>query len=73
MLRLIRFARISLSPGEEKTVTFSLDDRCFTLFTEDGKEELVHGTFKMYAGGSLPTVRSLELGAAPFVNTEISV
>lgn len=73
ILRLVRFKRITLAPDEEKTVTFTLDDRCFTLFSQDGKEQLIHGTFRIYAGDSLPTERSLELGAAPFVSTEISL
>ncbi len=73
MLRLVRFQRITLAPGEEKTVTFSFDDRCFTLFSEEGIEKYTHGNFSLFAGGALPSERSLELGAAPFVRTEISV
>lgn len=73
MLRLVRFRRITLAPGEEQIVVFELDDRCFTLFTDEGKEQLTHGTFRVLAGGSLPTARSLELGAAPSVSTEINV
>ena len=73
MLRLAGFRRVTLAPDEEKTVEFSLDDRSFTLFSEEGKEEPAHGTFRVFAGGSLPTERSLELGAALFVSTEISV
>ena len=73
MLRLVRFQRISLAAGEERTVTFTLDDRCFTLFSEDGQEQFVHGKYQIYAGGSLPVERSLVLGSAPFVSTEITV
>ena len=73
MLRLVRFKRISLAAGEEQTVVFDLDDRCFTLFSDEGREQFVHGTYMIYAGGSLPTERSLALGAAPAVSTEITV
>ena len=73
MLRLVRFQRISLAAGEEKNVVFDLDDRCFTLFSDEGREQLVHGTYKVFAGGSLPTERSLALGAAQTVSAEITV
>ena len=73
MLRLVRFKRISLAAGEEQTVVFDMDDRCFTLFNDEGREEFVNGTFKVFVGGSLPTERSLALGASPAVDTEITV
>lgn len=73
MLRLVRFRKLYLEAGQELTVKFSLDDRCFTLFTEDGSEQFTHGTYKVFAGGALPTARSIELGATPFVSTEITV
>lgn len=73
MYRLVRFKRISLAAGEEQTVVFDLDDRCFTLFSDEGREQLVSGTFRVFAGGSLPTERSLALGAAPAVCTELTV
>jgi beta-glucosidase len=73
MLRLVRFQRVSLAAGEEKTLVFDLDDRCFTLFSDEGREMLVHGTFKAFVGGSLPTQRSVELGAATAVSSEITV
>jgi hypothetical protein len=37
MLRLVRFARVLLDADEETVVTFSLDDRCFKLFSAEGK------------------------------------
>ena len=73
MLRLVRYKRITLAAGEEQTVVFDLDDRCFTLFSDEGREQYVCGTYKVFAGGSLPTERSLALGAAPTVSTEITV
>ena len=73
MLRLVRFKRISLTAGEEQTVVFDLDDRCFTLFSDEGHEQFIHGTYRIYAGGSLPTERSLELGTSPSVRAEITV
>ena len=72
VLRLVRFQRIYLAAGEETTVVFDLDDRCFTLFSDEGREQLIHGMYKVFAGGSLPTERSLALGAAPTVSGEIA-
>ena len=73
MLRLVRFSRVTLGAGEETVVTFTLDDRCFTLFSEEGKEIFVHGTYHIYAGGSLPTERSKELGATPCAQNTLIV
>jgi len=73
MLRLVRFTRVSLGTGEETVVTFTLDDRCFTLFSEEGKEIFVHGTYNIYAGGALPTKRSESLGAASGAQNKLTV
>lgn len=73
MLRLVRFTRVSLEAGEETDVTFTLDDRCFTLFSDEGKEVFTRGTYTVYAGGSLPTRRSEALGAAPCAYGKITV
>ena len=73
MLRLVRFKRVALAAGEETTVVFDLDDRCFTLFSDEGREQFVRGTYKVFAGGSLPTERSLALGAAPTACAEITI
>ena len=73
MLRLVRFKRVALAAGEETTVVFDLDDRCFTLFSDEGREQFVRGTYKVFAGGSLPTERSLALGAASTACAEITI
>ena len=73
MLRLVRYKRITLAAGEEQTVVFDLDDRCFTLFSDEGREIFAEGTYNVYAGGSLPTKRSEALGAALCVQTILTV
>ena len=73
MLRLVRFMRVSLEANEESVISFTLDDRCFTLFSDEGREQFVNGTYKLFAGGALPTDRSLALGATDAVCTEITV
>ncbi|MBR5311857.1 MAG: glycoside hydrolase family 3 C-terminal domain-containing protein [Clostridia bacterium] len=73
MLRLVRFTRVSLDAGEETIVTFTLDNRCFTLFSKEGKEIITSGTYHLYIGGSLPTKRSEALGASPCVHITLTV
>ena len=73
MIRLVRFARVSLAAGEEAVVYFTLDDRSFTLFSKEGREIFVHGTYHVYAGGSLHTGRSEAPGALPCVQGKLTV
>lgn len=72
-LRLVGFRRITLSAGEEQTVSFDLEDRAFKLFDTDGVEFFAHGTYHLYAGGSVPTERSLALGAAVPAETVFTI
>ena len=72
-LRLVRFTRIKLAPNEEKTVSFDLDNRCFTLFDVEGEEYFAYGNYKVFAGGSLPTERSRELGSSEYVESELII
>lgn len=73
MLKLIRFKKVSLKPGESTTVTFTMDDRCFTLFDYEGNEHVYEGEYTLYAGGSLPTERSYELGAPKAQSLKIQI
>ena len=70
-LKLVRFARTGLQPGESAIVRFALQDSDFVRFDENGKENLYSGAYRLYIGGSLPTQRSLELGAAQWVSAII--
>ena len=72
-LRLVGFRRLTLSAGEEQTVSFNLEDRAFKLFDTHGVEFFAHGTYHLYAGGSVPTERSLALGAAVPAETEFTI
>jgi beta-glucosidase len=60
------FERITLAPGESRTVTFELDARALSLIDERGKRVLEPGRFRLTVGGSQPDARSTALmGAAP--------
>jgi beta-glucosidase len=60
------FERITLAPGESRTVTFELDARALSLIDERGRRVLEPGRFRLTIGGSQPDARSAALlGAAP--------
>ncbi len=65
--------RIRLESRASKRVSFSVDREMFKVVNEKGERVLDKGTFKVYVGGSLPTQRSLDLGASQFAETEVVV
>jgi beta-glucosidase len=66
------FKRAFVKAGETKTITFNLSENTFYQIDEDGNEVLRKGTYKLYVGGSLPSQRSLDLGASTFLNTTLN-
>ena len=58
---LCSFERVSLLPGETKTVTLKIMDKSFTIVTEDGKRITPGGEYTIYVGGQQPDKRSEEL------------
>lgn len=67
------FKRIQIKSGETKTVTFNLSKQTFNQFNIDGKSVLKKGNYTIYVGGSLPSQRSLDLGASKFIATQIHI
>lgn len=60
------FERITLAPGESRTVTFELDAKALSLIDDQGRRVLEPGRFRVSAGGSQPDARSVALmGKAP--------
>ena len=53
---LRRFAKVDLAPGESTAVTFELDDRCFSAWT-DGGWVVPEGDFEVRVGRSSRDVR----------------
>lgn len=63
---LVGFRRISLSPGEEKALSFTVSARQMALIDEEGKCVLEPGRFRISVGGNQPDSRSRALtGKAP--------
>ena len=63
---LIGTQRIHLKPGVAQTVSFEITPEHMQLITDNGAAILEKGTFTVSIGGSLPTQRSLDLGASSY-------
>jgi len=48
------FERLSLRPGEQRVVRFTLDDRAFSLVGNDGRRVVEPGRFTIAVGGKQP-------------------
>lgn len=62
--QLKAFQRITLRPGESRTVRFTVTPDQMEEFARDGSTKLLKGTYKFTVGTAAPTQRSEELGAA---------
>ncbi|WP_421871580.1 glycoside hydrolase family 3 N-terminal domain-containing protein [Marinoscillum sp.] len=65
--------RVALAPGESKRVTFPITTDMLSLIDENGNQRLEKGAFTISVGGSLPTSRSLELGASTFQTATLNL
>lgn len=52
------FARVSLNPGESKTVEFELTPRQFSMIESDDKRVIESGWFTVYTGGGQPGAKN---------------
>jgi beta-glucosidase len=50
--RLRGFERVTLKPGQSRTVSFSVDRSDFGFYDNDGKFVVEPGTIELYAGDS---------------------
>jgi beta-glucosidase len=71
--QLIGFQRVSLKPGQKKTVKFTITPEMMMLFDEDGKQKLEAGKFCLTVGGCSPSPRGITLGASSPVSIEFEV
>ena len=58
------FKRVKLAPGESKKVSFDITPELMKSVNDNGESVLLDGDYKVYISGSVPSNRSLELGAA---------
>ena len=62
--QLVAFERVTLKPGESRTVRFTVTPEQMKEFQRDGSAKLIKGTYKITAGTAAPGSRSEQLGAA---------
>jgi beta-glucosidase len=67
------FQRVSLAPGDSIRVHFVLTPEQLSVVDGRGQQAEPAGKIRISVAGSLPTPRSVELGAAKPVETEIEV
>jgi len=67
------FKRITLLPGASEKVRFTITPDMMKLVDENGESVLNSGEIKVNIGGSLPSKRSEELGAAKPVEALIAI
>ncbi|MEI9928438.1 MAG: glycoside hydrolase family 3 N-terminal domain-containing protein [Sphingomonas sp.] len=61
VIELKRFQRVTLQPGEKKTVTFELTPRDLSLWNVDMKRVVEPGTFTVSSGPDSATLKSTKL------------
>ncbi len=71
--QLIGFRRVSLKPGQSKTVRLAVEPEMLMQFDEDGRQILEPGKFRLTAGGCSPGARGVALGAAQPVTLEFEI
>jgi beta-glucosidase len=71
IMALKNFKKISLAPGDHKTVQFVITPEMLNLINDAGQSVFVKGALKIMVGGSTPTERSKALGAADFLTQNV--
>jgi beta-glucosidase len=61
---LVDFSRVSLSPGDSMTLSFTIPSEMFKIVNFKGEREYKCGKCLVYAGNSSPGKRAEELGAS---------
>ena len=67
------FKRINLSPGASQKIKFVITPDMMKLVDEKGQSILNSGDIEISVGGSLPSARSIELGAAKPVTAMLTI
>lgn len=68
--QLKAFTKVSLKPGEEKTIHLFLPAEAFALYDDQGVKQIMPGNYIIYAGGTQPDDRSISLtGRKPLQKT----
>ncbi|MEJ7667056.1 MAG: fibronectin type III-like domain-contianing protein [Hymenobacter sp.] len=73
LFALKNFRRVMLQPGGSTQVNFTLTPAQLALIDKNGTAYAPSGPVTVYVGGSLPSARSLALGAAKPASAVITV
>ncbi|MBN1768278.1 MAG: glycoside hydrolase family 3 C-terminal domain-containing protein [Prolixibacteraceae bacterium] len=65
------FDRVNLKPGETKELVIEVDREELKLYDSEGVKVMPEGQILIYASGSLPIDRSIELGASKWVKAKL--
>lgn len=71
--QLVGFTRVKMSPGEERTLSFTITARQMALIDNDGRRILEPGRFRISVGGSQPDARSFALTGKKPLSAEYEV
>jgi beta-glucosidase len=71
--QLIAFQRVSLKPGQIKTIHFTVKSEMLMLVDEDGRLKLEPGKYRLTAGGCSPGAQGEALGAPKPVSEEFKI
>jgi len=71
--RLVGFRRVTLRPGEKRTLRFTLPAREMARFDERGRCLAAPGAYTLTVGGSQGDARSLALGAEPVLTARFAI
>ncbi|MBO5278770.1 MAG: glycoside hydrolase family 3 C-terminal domain-containing protein [Lachnospiraceae bacterium] len=67
------FTKLELAAGEEREVTIHLEPEAFALCNEDGKKEILPGSYVIYAGDMQPDSRSKALTGKEVLKQSINI
>ncbi len=65
--------RIHLKKGEQKNLSLVLTPEMFKMVNKNGDKVIEKGLYRISVGGSLPSERSLALGAPQFLQADLSI
>lgn len=67
------FQRVALKPGESKAISFEIHPEDLELVNNEGESVLEAGDFQIAVGGSVPSKRSVTLGAPMYKQAKLTV
>ncbi len=65
--------KVRIEPGDQQELTFMITPDMLKMVNEDGEKVIEKGKYRISVGGSLPSGRSLDLGASKFVQADLNV